>query len=102
MSEKVKDALYEKKEIDEKESQFRNKVNAGCLVALVLLFSILLIVKMSDPVMLAAAEIVLSFAMINFEIQQSYHAKHRNLWLFLTVIPIALIVVSFVKILMSK
>lgn len=102
MIEKIKDMLFEKEEIDTKESQFRNKVSAGCSLALVLLFSILLILKASNPIVCAASEIVLSMAIINFEIQQSYYSEHRNVWLFLTVLPAALIVISFVRILMSR
>jgi len=62
----------------------------------------LLILKTSDPIVSSSAEIVLSFAIINFLIQQSYHSKHRNIWLFLTVMPIALAVISFVNIILSK
>jgi len=102
MNENMKDILFEKGKIDGNESEFRNKVNAACSLGLVLLFSVLLILKTSDPIVSSSAEIVLSFAIINFLIQQSYHSKHRNIWLFFTVMPIALAVISFVNIILSK
>jgi len=102
MNEKMKDILFEKGKIDGNESEFRNKVNAACSLGLVLLFSVLLILKMSDSTVSSTADIVLSFTIINFLIQQSYHSKHRTIWLFLTVMPIVLTVISFINIIVSK